>query len=247
LKNFSRKVSRKEAIRRLRRIYDDIPSTKGCEENITSCKAWCCQIQNPQLLYIEFIILWNYLINECSYKFIEEVIEKSVRNYISNKPIKGCIFWDNETCFCKIHKHRPLACRLYGITPHEEFEKRRAILTEQYKSNSDAIFKPQCPLVSIENGAKITEQDTNKWWNQSCNIEESIGVSRNEINDEIGGSYRTYHDHILLYIMPNSIMDELQKLRLMENDIEKDLAVKILMDRLHNNIITLRQKKNGSR
>ena len=245
MKNHSKKTSQKEALRRLRRIYDNIPTTKGCEQNIKSCKGWCCKLQNPQLLYIEFTVLWNYLINECSYELIEEIIEKSVTNYINNKPVKGCIFWDHETFFCKIHQHRPLSCRLYGITPDEEFEKRRAALIEQYKNILDASFEPQCSLVSTVDDIKITEQDTDKWWNQLCNIEEAIGVPRSIINDKIGGSYRTYHDHILLYIMPDSIMEELQKVRLMDNLIEKEIVVKTLMNKLHKNISNLRRQKSG--
>ncbi|MHA1470677.1 MAG: hypothetical protein ACTSSP_08985, partial [Candidatus Asgardarchaeia archaeon] len=54
----------KKAFSRLNRIYDIIPETEGCLDNIEKeggCGAWCCKIQTPQLLYSEFLFIWEYL------------------------------------------------------------------------------------------------------------------------------------------------------------------------------------------
>ncbi len=63
---------------------------------------------------------------------------------------KDVFFFDEEKCQCRLHTVRPYNCRIYGITPSEEFEPRYNRLKELYKDDINAIAMSQCDLVSTK-------------------------------------------------------------------------------------------------
>jgi len=210
---------------KLDKIYQDIPETTGCLEHIKSCKGWCCFLQSPQFLYIEFLSIWNHLIKNWEMKDICGVIELAIKNYLAGQTTKGCIFFNRKTKLCNIHKIRGFNCRIYSITPDEDFKPRYDKMKKLYEGVIGAVIKEQCDLVSICDSKKINKDDINKWWNELIDLEKNIGIPRNKINDDVGGSYRTPHDHLLLYIMNDDILLKLQTIRVNGNDKEKVLAL----------------------
>lgn len=223
----------KRACPKLHNLYNKIPDTKGCMDNISKidgCKGWCCNFQSPQLLYGEFLNLWNYIMQNWEIEQICNVIEKSLKNYIMGITTKGCIFFNAETKMCEVHKKRPFNCRIYGITPEEEFAPRLEKMKTLYKNDPRAVIKDQCDLVETVNGETVTKEDIDIWWNELINIERGIGILQENINDDMGGSYRTPHDHVLLYTMPDFVMEELQKIRLIDNYSEKIQIIERYME-----------------
>jgi hypothetical protein len=85
---------------------------------------------------------------------------------------------------------------------------------------------------------EVSQENTNEWWDKLVEIEKSIGIDRGNINDDMGGSYRTPHDHVLLYVMPSEIMQKLQEIRFIDNHTEKmeviDKYMKAVRGTLHN-------------
>lgn len=218
----------KKTFAALNKIYQKIPATTGCLENINleeGCGGWCCSQQSPQLLYIEFLYAWQDIINTWGIKDIAVVIEAAMHNYVMGLATKGCIFFDKEKKTCKIHKMRSFNCRIYAITPDEEFRPRYERMKEMYKDVLGAVIKEQCDLVSTCNGQKVTVFNTNNWWKDISKLEAQIGIPEENINDDMGGSYRTYHDHLLLYIMPDDVMLKLQGVRLSTDNEAKLMAV----------------------
>lgn len=223
----------KKSFNKLVDIYNSIPDTKGCLENISKgvgCGGWCCKYQTPQLLYSEFLYLYNDIYTSFSNESFIEILKKSMINSVDSNPTKGCVFFDDSTKLCKCHLVRPLNCRIYGITPFEEFNPRYERLKEQYKYTLGAIIKQQCDLVSTINGKEITTKDTNKWWVQLKKVEKSIGIKDELINDKMGGTYRTPHDHIILYLMPDNVIMALNGIRMYEKHEDKICAVNSLID-----------------
>jgi len=134
-------------------------------------------------------------------------------NAVGILPTKQCVFFQSETKLCSIHKVRPYNCRIYGITPAEEFNPRYERLKKEYEQIPGAVIRPQCDLVSTEDGSVVTTKDTDKWWDKVVEVERKIGIRKNLITDEMGGSYRTPHDHILLYLMPENVLNGLAGIR----------------------------------
>jgi Fe-S-cluster containining protein len=226
---------------KLHNIYKKIPGTTGCLENLDkkdgSCGGWCCNIQCPQMLYVEFLNIWQKILKDFTIEEIWEIIEKSIKNYVAGFVNKGCVFFDNKECTCKAYLKRPYSCRVYGITPSEVFSPRYKKTKDAYKDVIGFAVKDQCDLVKIENDFQMTPEILDEWWSAIADIEHSIGIGKKNINDDVGGSYRTPHDHILLYMMPVDILEKLQILRTTADDSEKILALDSFMKVIREKII----------
>ena len=214
---------------KLHNIYHAIPDTKGCMENINtegaSCKAWCCRIQTPQLLYSEFLLMWKHISKNWDDSEICDLFERCMSNAVNPLPSKGCVFFDNDKCMCMAHEVRPYNCRTYGITPNEDFEPRYKRLKEEYKTILGAVIKPQCKLVSTCDEVEVTMEELNGWWEKLTEIERSLGIPKDMVTDEMGGSYRTPHDHVLLYNMPESVMNALAGIKKYDDELDKKKAI----------------------
>jgi Fe-S-cluster containining protein len=243
------KENSEQAFRRIRRVHNKIPDTRGCMENINKeggCGAWCCLLQNPQVLYSEFLYTWKYIVKEFSVDEIINVIERAIRNYIAGDVIKGCMFFNKESRMCTVHPARPYACRYYGITPKGEFEKRLAATKKQFPDAEEGEIRDQCGLVSTLNGRKVRQKEMDKNWTTLINVEKFLGIPEKQINDGPGGSYRTYHDHVLLKNMPNEVLIELQTIRLLKNEEEKEKAVEAFMKEFRERIYGKPNKESKS-
>ncbi len=227
-----------KAFSNLNNFYNKIHDPNMCKKHINtdgpSCKAWCCRLQTPQLLYSEFLLLWNFVSKNWDDDEVCDLFEKCMSNAVDPLPSKGCVFFDDNTCMCKIHKVRPYNCRIYGITPNEEFEPRYQRLKEEYKSISGAVIKPQCSLVSPVDDVEVTKEETDAWWDKLVEIEKSIGIPKDMITDVIGGSYRTPHDHVLLYNMPENVLNALSGIKRYTDEFDKKIAIKELVQVVRN-------------
>jgi len=235
-----------KAYSKLGSLYSTIPSTTGCMENNCKkegCNSWCCRIQCPQMLYVEFLYVMSTVMQKWPTEQIAKLIDKSVKAYVKGVATKGCIFFDEETNLCLVHRHRSLNCRIYGITPEEEFHPRYLKVKEMYKDVPLVIIKDQCNLCKTANDYVVTTDDTSKWWNKLVDIEKSIGVRKQLINDDAGGSYRTPHDHVLQYFLKEETLDNLQKIRLYANESEKEKAVETFLLSFHHKLKSLEEKE----
>lgn len=235
----------------LRELYASIPDTKGCMDHIKKpkseggCNGQCCRIQCPSALYVEFLYAWEKVLKWPKNK-IADLIEACMGNYLSDNLTKGCVFFDSKKNLCMQHETRPFNCFLYGIIPEEEFKPRIERLRKEFENVFGAVFMDQCNLVSTIDGRKVTVSMSNRWWKKLINIEESIGINRKDIHDNIGGSYRTYHDHILLQVCTDAIMRQLQFLKLHGKKEEKDIAIEGLMKGLRKTYLGQNENSNSS-
>jgi len=228
-------------------LYKKIPDTTGCIENINSgksCNSWCCKNQSPQVLYCEFLSAWNFILKNWEFEDILTIIERSLKNYLNDSPTKGCIFRNYDTKLCNIHKKRCFNCRIYAITPDSEFNDRLARLRELYKDNEKVFFREQCDLVKTVNDEKVEDEDTDKWWEELCKIEKIIGVKKELITDNPEGTYRTYHDHILIYLLPEYLLENLSHVRKFGNEEEKENITITFMNMLSS---AIQGFKNGKK
>jgi len=245
----SKNEKTKKAFLKLQDIYSTIPETKGCLEHIKKmeivkqeggddqgyyCGGWCCQIQTPQLLYSEFLLLWDFVSKNWDDEELCDLFEKCMRNAINDLPSKGCVFFDEKESKCKVHGVRPYNCRIYGITPDEEFNPRYERLKKEYQTILGAVIKPQCELVSTIDDSEITTKNTDDWWNEIAAVERMLGIPMDRVTDEMGGTYRSTHDHILLYNMPENVLNALAGIQLYSDHLDKIKAVSEIMSNLRN-------------
>lgn len=216
---------------RLENLYNKIPDTSGCMDNIckeNGCNGWCCVVHFPHLFSCEFKKTWERINKDWSKEEFADIIEKSLQNYLLGEVTKGCIFFDKNSKKCKIHDIRPYSCRLYGITPKPEFDRRYNLMLERYKDNPLMFFKPQCDCVRTINGKEITEEETDGWWKTLSSIEESFGADPKDLSE--GVTYMSHHDHILSRVLPEYTLENLSKVRQFGKKEEKDNTCKVIMD-----------------
>jgi len=219
----------------LKVLYDKLPETTGCEkcEEINGDKKdWCCKSINPSMYYVEFLAVWQEVQNKWSKIKKTALIVRAVKNYLSNKRHKGCIFYDDG---CTIYSQRPLQCRSYGVIDNESWEGRiRKIRDEK---DVDANIIKQCDLVSFVDGRKnMTAEEEDGWFQHTVECEKRIGVSPSvlKLHDLPGGTYRTFHDHLLIELFEPSVLEMLTKLR-MQNPSESDIdeTAKLIQETLN--------------
>jgi Fe-S-cluster containining protein len=170
--------------RSLRNLYEAIPDTEGCIENInkdSGCGGWCCQIQNPQVMFSEFLLTWNQITHNWTKSQLIDLICRAISSYIDTKPTKGCVFWDSQTKLCGQHETRPFNCRTYAQVPEEDFKPRFEALKILYQDQPDADLRNQCGLVKTV-GKKPTTADIDSWFAELTLIERDFGIRQSLIN-----------------------------------------------------------------
>jgi Fe-S-cluster containining protein len=221
-------------------VYKKIPQTKGCESAHKTCRSWCCKYQTPSMFYVEFLYFWNNFIKNSKKEDILKVIYLSIKNFLSNNVTKTCVLFDNEKYNCSDHKHRPFCCRVYGIVHPHKWEKRVKSVKEQNlnvseknKANLSKVLK-QCDLVKCKNGKNhISEKDEDILFGEVEKAEIALGIPENIVRlyDHPKGSFRAIHDHIMVNIFSNDVLEKLSNLRrddITEKEID-ELTSKLMM------------------
>ena len=220
----------KEGVEKINEIYNEIPETTGCLKYIEmpkedgGCEGKCCLHQNPSVLYIEFMNTWKYVMSNFSMDEITNLIESALRNYLSDAPTKGCVFFDRDKKICTQHEARPYNCRMYSQIPDEEFKPRYEALKVLQEKDFRTVVMPQCDLTETV-GNKPTKEQSDSWWERMKDIEKECGIPEEEITDDQYGTYRTYHDHIILHVFPRWALEEITKMKMHGSFQEKELAI----------------------
>lgn len=202
-------------------LYKEIPETHGCENchDVNKENAqWCCKLNNPSMYYVEFLNVYEQ-VQKWNKEKRKQLIFRAICNYLSNKSNKGCIFFNNE-CIC--YEHRPLACRHYGIISKDSWDNRINLL-----KNRDPSFQEQsqCDLVKIKDSNEtLSQEEESKHFEHTQKCEKRIGVTNTVINkhDLAGGSYRTFHDHLLIELFSDKCLNTLSLIR-MSNPSSDDI------------------------
>ena len=117
-KRMLRRAERRGLFDALRRIYDEFPATV-CE----NC-ARCC-FESPGIFFVEYLYLLDMLA-EMPRGRREDLLPAALRELIFSwiEPDLTCIFLEGSRC--AIYDRRPLACRLFGLTPAVERDRAEA-------------------------------------------------------------------------------------------------------------------------
>lgn len=191
----------------LQSIYHDYVNME------TTCahKCECCNVAMPQMNYSEFAqvvtVVWNKLSKDEKINIICKSIEYFFRNEYSkwgmDSLIKPCMLLDSEGR-CKIYEDRPLNCRLYGLWPKEEYEKRVQRFTEAYAKynlkREDLPLNTQCSFVKrVDESKPLTTDLINDLFKKLDSLDADVG-GFSDLQVQQKENYRTFHDWLLLKI-----------------------------------------------
>jgi len=196
-------------------LYNSLPETRGCENceetNGKDNLHYCCKENTPSMYYAEFLRVWKKVQNTWSKKRKLDLFIRAITNYLSTELQKGCIFY-NKGCTC--YEDRPLTCRNYGVISQESWDKRVSSIKK--REGEDFYIKPQCNLVSTIDGKAVTEKQEEKWFERTTDAEKALGIKKQyiDLHDIPGGSYRMFHDHLLLEVLEVPAMNKLTEIKM---------------------------------
>jgi Fe-S-cluster containining protein len=211
----------------LQGIYNDqIDLSTTCNH-----KCECCRTAMPMHNYCEFVNiiskLWEELDNKEKLNLIITSIEYffsvEYKKWAEKSLIKPCMLLDDGTGLCKIYKRRPLSCRMYGLWPKEDYEKRvdrfEKIYSQYGLKREDLPLNKQCSFVKrIDDSKPITTEVINGLFKQLDELDGKIG-NFSELQISQKENYRTFHDWLLLKVLGE---EWLSKLTIFMLGVDKD-------------------------
>ena len=221
-------------------IYASLPDTVGCmvsiEDRENSCGAWCCEEQSPSVWFCEFLNTLTSFMLRMNPKDFAQLIELCLKKYLLIDKSGGCVFWDSDTKLCSQHKTRPINCYFYGVTPQEEFTPRY----ERLKVINNKT-KPQCNRISLQDGSSYMPAGViDDSFSSVKEIEKEMGVPPHFLNDEQRGSYRSYSEHILLWMLGEDQMCDLSAIRASSSVLDKKKLIKTICENLSTSLNNVR-------
>lgn len=191
----------------LQSIYHDFVSLE------TTCahRCECCNVAMPQMNYSEFVqivtTLWAKMDKEEKISLICKSIEYFFRNEYAkwgkDSLIKPCMLLDSNGR-CLVYEDRPLNCRLYGLWPTEDYEKRVDRFAKAYAKydlkREDLPLNKQCTFVKrVNETVPLTMDLINDLFSKIDKMDESLG-KYTPLQIKQKENYRTFHDWLLLKI-----------------------------------------------
>lgn len=183
---------------------EEIHKSKG--DLSTSClrQCGCCRVACPQMNYSEAVNIIDYIWSNCSHEKKKDIILTCVKHFFSKSLIKPCPILDDKTCVA--YNQRPLNCKLYGLWPTEDYEKRVERLSNILKIDKSQIpLNTQCQYVKRNNGQALSGKDIEEMFTQLDKVDLQILCNNDpskreewEHKIEKKWNYRTIHDWILL-------------------------------------------------
>jgi Fe-S-cluster containining protein len=119
------------------------------KENLaTTClrQCTCCRVACPQMKFCEASDIIDHIWATWSREEKKRVLVTAVKYYFSDSLIKPCPMLVGSEC--KVYDRRPLNCRLYGLWPSDDWEKRVAGFAEATGLPREKLpLNTQCPNV----------------------------------------------------------------------------------------------------
>ena len=125
----------------LDRIYSKESLATVCLRQCT-----CCRVACPQMKFCEASNIIDHIWSTWSREEKKRLLVTAVKYYYSDSLVKPCPLLDGETC--RIYERRPLNCRLYGLWPAADWEKRVKGFSESTGLPREKLpLNFQCPNV----------------------------------------------------------------------------------------------------
>jgi Fe-S-cluster containining protein len=221
----------------LENVYKDyVNLSTTCNHSCT-----CCKVSMPQIHYSEFVNLITAIWDTSSDTEKLELIFTSIEyffRYDYNKwgmdaLIKPCMLLNNDG-FCMYYEKRPLNCRLYGLWPKEDYEKRVDKFAKAYEplglKREDLPLNTQCPNVKrLDNTIPITTELIEELSSKIDIMDKKIG-NYSELQISQKENYRTFADWLLLKVLGEDFLVKMSQFAMAANKETMEDQVNAIRD-----------------
>jgi Fe-S-cluster containining protein len=187
---------------RLDKVYTQVNLETTCQG---SCA--CCKVAMPQLNYCEFIQLLNKIWNKetLTYKIdtictaIEYFFKHDFEKWGMESLVKPCMFVEEDGT-CRNYSDRPLSCRLYGLWPEDEYNRRVDKFEKAYEgllTREELPLNTQCPNVKrVDDSEELTIEIINSLYAILDRLDLRMQrFTESQVKNK--ENYRAFHDWFL--------------------------------------------------
>lgn len=212
----------------------------------------CCNVAMPQLNYSEFVQiiteLWPKLNNAAKLDMICKSIEYFFRydyeKWATDSLIKPCMLLEEKTKLCSIYESRPLNCRMYGLWPKEDYEKRVDRFAKVYENyglkRENLPLNTQCPFVKrVDDSKPLTTEVINGLFAKLDDLDKKVG-NFTDLQVAQKENYRTFHDWLLLKVLEESWLTKLTSFLMAADKEAMEDQIRVIKD-----VFTKEFLKNG--
>lgn len=179
----------------------------------TTCKhsCTCCNVAMPGMNYCEFVNLITTIWDTASdlekldliFDSIEYFFRYDYNKWGMDSLVKPCMLLDKDG-LCRYYNKRPLNCRMYGLWPKEDYERRVDKFAKAYESlglkREDLPLNTQCPNVKrVDEKVALTSELITELFSKLDEMDKKVGnfttlqIAQKE-------NYRSFHDWLLLKV-----------------------------------------------
>lgn len=243
------KIQRKNLKEALHSVYCDDVNL----ETTMTCKCICCKVAMPQMNYCEFLQIITGIWDRWTVEGKIYLISTSIDYYFKNdfekwgiqSLVKPCMLQNNKG-LCQCYEDRPLSCRLYGIWPKDEYEKRVNRFAKAYEKyglkKEDLPLFSQCPLVDrVDKSKELNMEVITKLYAKLDNIDKRIG-DFTDLEIEQKHNYRTFHDWLMFKVFGEEWLSMLTTFMMAATKEQLEDQLKQLKDTVRNSFLSLDDK-----
>jgi Fe-S-cluster containining protein len=214
-------------------------------ETTMTCVCTCCKVAMPQIHYSEFLNIVDTIWNAYKKEELMDLIGTSIEYYFYHDYakfgmkhlIKPCMFLNKETNLCKIYEKRPLSCRIYGLWPKEEYEKRVDSFVSYYSqyglTRDDIPLAKQCDKVKRVDESKELSMDViNSLYAKLDSVDVSVGKF-SKVDIEAKVNVRTFHDWLMWHIYGEQMLCEISSIVQAGTKEHLEELIVIIKDNIH--------------
>jgi Fe-S-cluster containining protein len=205
-------INSEEKLKQLSEVYAQLPETLGC----TGC-GLCCMVQHPHCYYIEFVNMYNFVVNEWTVEQRYDLHYRCIENYLKNTLRKQCVFLDGERK-CSVYNARDFNCRMFGAIPKKEYAKRVKKAAKRNPGVNLDLKKQSDCCKDIKPEAYIGRSKIDKLFQQIFDIDADI-FSNEDLSN--GNNYMTFHDHYILHYFHDKV-DVLKQLTHVKQEFSEE-------------------------
>jgi Fe-S-cluster containining protein len=229
------KMKRRTLGDKLQKIYNQVNLQTSC------CRQCaCCLVACPQMNYSEAVNILDHIWQTWSKEKKKNLIVKSIKYFFSNSVLKACPMLGkgkDGTYGCQVYDKRPLNCRMYGLWPADQYEKRVGdFMRATGLERNEIPLNKQCGQVKrVDSSEQLTSELIDSLYDRLDALDKNMGSFSDE-DFKFKANKRTIHDWVLAKFFGEQKLELMSQFLLAAEKEEIDNFIEILSEQVEESL-----------